>query len=62
MTLERKLAKFLGGTRLGEGSVRGEFPLFEAEGRVWEFERPSLSPGQKFRFSKRKGYFSASAN
>jgi hypothetical protein len=61
MTLERKLAKFLGypSWRSGEGSVpfRGEFPLSEADGRVWEFERPSLSTGQKFSLKSERVIF-----
>jgi hypothetical protein len=37
--------------------VRGEFHLFEADGRVWEFERPSLSTGQKFSLKSERVIF-----
>ncbi|RLA92088.1 MAG: hypothetical protein DRG25_06840 [Deltaproteobacteria bacterium] len=63
MTLKHQLAKLLGHPSWRrECPRRGEFPLGEAEAFVWKFERPSLSTAQKFRFKKRKGYFSAATN
>jgi hypothetical protein len=62
MTLERKLAKFLGYPSWRrecplQGPIPTQFPLFEADGRVWEFERPSLSTGQKFSLKSERVIF-----